>query len=205
MKQGQLFILSAPSGAGKTTVIKQVTAEVDNLAFSVSHTTRSPRKDEVDGDAYHFIDKETFRAMIARDEFLEYAEVHGYYYGTSKKAVLGRIAEGQDVILDIDVQGARILIDEKQIQGVTIFLAPPDFEELARRLKSRASDDAAIIATRLENARKEMQAIDEYEYLIINDTVANAVLMLKAVVLAERARSRRGVNGEPLSVQGKKR
>ncbi len=202
MTQGQLFILSAPSGAGKTTVVKQLMLEIDNLVFSVSHTTRPPREGEIDGVSYYFIDKEEFQAMIDRDEFLEYAEVHGNYYGTSKKAVYDKVAAGFDIILDIDVQGTRILVHEKQVQGVTVFLAPPDVKELEKRLKSRGTDDAATIATRLENAKEEMRALDEYEYLIVNDTIADAVSMLKAVVLAERARSRRGLNGKPLPALG---
>ncbi len=205
MKQGQLFIISAPSGAGKTTVLERVMQEVDNLVFSVSHTTRPPRTGEIDGISYHFIDRDEFQAMIDRDEFLEYAEVHGNYYGTSKKAVFDKVAEGQDIMLDIDVQGTRILVKEKQLPAITVFLAPPDITELEKRLQARETDDADTITTRLANAKEEMRARDEYEYLIVNDHVADAALMLKAIVLAERARSRRGIRGTPLPAFGEER
>ena len=201
MEKGQLFILSAPSGAGKTTVVKQVMQQLDNLAFSVSHTTRAPRKGEQNGVAYHFVDKDTFISMIDEDDFLEYAEVHGNYYGTSKKAVLDQVADGKDIILDIDVQGKRILEKDKKLHGVTVFLAPPDLAELEKRLKSRGADDAETIAIRLENARDEMKAIEEYDYIIVNDLIENAVTLLKAVVLAERARSGRGLHGDLLNIK----
>jgi len=198
MNQGKLFILSAPSGTGKTTILKNVMANIDGVAFSVSHTTRTPREGEHDGKDYHFVGREEFIAIKENGDFLEYANVHGNLYGTSRIAVQDQINNGIDVILDIDVQGARIVKESLETQGVYIFIAPPNLDELERRLKGRGQDSDETIATRLTNARLEMEAVAEYEYLIVNDNVDETATMFEAIILAERARGRRLINGKAI-------
>lgn len=195
MTKGKLFILSAPSGAGKTTVVKKVMENIPGLAFSVSHTTRKPRKGEKNGVDYYFVDKEKFLAMKDQGLFLENAEVHGNFYGTSRDGVNEQQNSGYDVILDIDVQGADIIRKYQDIGAVYIFLAPPSINELENRLRARGQDDDETIAKRLENARTEMEAMDRYEYIVINDQVEDAVKMFEAVILAERSKARRNLNG----------
>lgn len=195
MTESILLVVSAPSGCGKTTILKKVMADLPGLVFSVSHTTREPRPGEEDGRDYHFVNSEQFKEI--RDQqpsgFLEWAEVHGNYYGTSRQDVEARLAEGQDVILDIDVQGAKQIRQHGAL--VTIFIAPPSLPELKRRLRSRGTESEESLAVRLANAGKEMQAADAYTYLIVNDKLDEAVRALKAVIIAERCRRRRGVDG----------
>lgn len=202
MAQGRLFIFSAPSGAGKTTLLKRVMAELDNLAFSVSHTTRAPRAGEVDGVDYHFVSQERFAAMREQGAFLEWAEVHGNFYGTSREAVLAQLAQGVDVILDIDVQGAVIVRASQLIDGAFVFISPPSLAELERRLRGRKTDSDETIGLRLRNAAKEMRAAVEYDYLLLNDQLEEAVTVLKAVVLAERSRAHRLPSGQPIVLEG---
>ncbi len=202
MAQGRLFIFSAPSGAGKTTLLKRVMAELDNLAFSVSHTTRAPRAGEVDGVDYHFVSQERFAAMRDQGAFLEWAEVHGNFYGTSREAVLAQLAQGVDVILDIDVQGAAIVRASQLIDGAFVFISPPSLAELERRLRGRKTDSDETIGLRLRNAAKEMRAAVEYDYLLLNDQLEEAVTVLKAVVLAERSRAHRLPSGQPIVLEG---
>jgi guanylate kinase len=197
MTIGRLFVISAPSGAGKTTILKQVMAEIPRLVFSVSHTTRQPRVGEADGKDYFFIDQQTFREMIDNDLFLEYAQVHQNYYGTSRAAVGDLLQQGVDVILDIDVQGASIL-REKGLEGAFIFIAPPNIAELERRLRGRATESEEKIAVRMQNAKAELQAAVKYDYLLINDQLIDAIVLLKAIVLAERAKQHRLPSGEPI-------
>ncbi|MDP3695533.1 MAG: guanylate kinase, partial [Desulfocapsaceae bacterium] len=180
MTTGKLFILSAPSGAGKTTLLKKVMADLPGLAFSVSHTTRLPRAGEVDGVDYHFVSRAQFEAMRDQGVFLEWAEVHGNLYGTSRPAVLAQLATGLDVILDIDVQGAAILRNSAVIPAASLFISPPSLSELERRLRGRETDSEETILLRLKNARKEMQAAVDYEYLIINDCLEQAIDTLRA-------------------------
>jgi len=200
MKKGILFILSAPSGAGKSTVLKRVMANLKGLAFSVSHTTRVPRTGETDGVEYHFVDRSDFLQMKKNGEFLECADVHDNYYGTSRLAVEQQLDNGLDVILDIDVQGARIIQEAGELQAVYIFLAPPDLQELERRLRGRGLDSEVSISKRLDNAEAEMQAMVNYEYIVVNDNLDDAVRMFEAVILSERSKNRRGVDGTPLTV-----
>jgi guanylate kinase len=201
MATGTIFVLSAPSGAGKSTVLKSVLRHVAGLSFSISHTTRTPRKGETDGIEYHFVSHQTFLQMIENGDFLEYAEVHGNYYGTSRTAVIDQVGSGVDVILDIDVQGARIVRNSGLLDGIYIFLAPPSIQELKKRLETRGLDSRETIDLRLANAKKEMDAMGEYEYLIINDRLEDAILMFEAVILAERARSRRDSSGKYVKVE----
>jgi len=200
MHHGNLFIISAPSGTGKTTILKKTIAAIKKIVFSVSHTTRTPRAGEQEGVDYFFIDKDVFLTMEQQGLFLEWAEVHGNLYGTSRSTVQAAAEQGLDIILDIDVQGARQVNEKFKDKGVFIFIAPPSLEELARRLAGRSTEAEAIIATRLANAKEEMKSIDEYDFVIVNDTVEQAVEVLKSIIIAERSRTRRGLSGEPLNL-----
>ncbi len=202
MSSGKLFILSAPSGAGKTTLLKRVMADLQGLAFSVSHTTRLPRAGEEDGVDYHFVSREQFESMREQGVFLEWAEVHGNLYGTSRPAVLAQLATGLDVILDIDVQGAAILRKSAAIPAASLFISPPSLQELERRLRGRGTDSEETILLRLKNARTEMQAAVEYEYLIVNDRLEQAIDTLRAIVIAERSRGHRLPTGQSIEILG---
>jgi len=193
--RGKIFILSAPSGTGKTTILRKVMENIKGLMFSISHTTRQPRKGETNGVEYHFVDRHEFSAMRDKNDFLEFAEVHGNFYGTSRSAVSEQVEDGVDVILDIDVQGARLIRNGMELDCVYIFLAPPDIQELEKRLRGRGLDSDETVKTRLANALGEMKAMDEYDYLIVNDEIEIAVKMFESVILAERAKSGRGFNG----------
>jgi guanylate kinase len=188
MAEGFLLVVSAPSGCGKTTILKQVMAKISGLQFSVSHTTRQPRRGEMDGIDYHFVSKEQFIALRDQEPsgFLEWAEVHGNFYGTSRQEVEASLTEGKDVILDIDIQGAEQV--RKNADTVTVFISPPTLAELERRLRGRGTESAEDITVRLENAEKEMAAASNYRYLIINDELDQAVRDLQAVIAAERRR-----------------
>ena len=198
--RGNLIIISAPSGTGKTTILKRLFAEIKGVTFSVSHTTRAPRSGEKDGIDYYFVDQETFRRMRAENAFLEWAEVHGNYYGTSKSEVDRHLRQGLDVFLDIDVQGARQVREAAGRECFSIFIVPPSWEEQESRLIGRGTDSAETIRLRLQNARIEMQDADLYDYLIVNDTVDRAVDALRAIIIAERCRTRRDRDGRPLDI-----
>lgn len=199
MTTGKLFVVSAPSGAGKTTLLRMVMARLPGLVFSISHTTREPRPGERNGVEYHFVSRAEFSAMIDRQLFLEYAEVHDNLYGTSGEAIGSQLAEGLDVILDIDVQGAAILREKGQPEATHIFISPPNLAELERRLRGRGTENEETIKLRLKNAETEIRSAAAYDYLIINDTVEEAAQLLAAVILAERARAHRLPSGKPIS------
>ena len=200
MQSGNLFIISAPSGTGKTTILKKIVAAMDNVAFSVSHTTRAPRPVEQDGIDYFFIDKDNFARMQQLGLFLEWAEVHGNLYGTSSYAIQEATEQGRDLLLDIDVQGARQVKKKLGHTGVFVFIAPPSLEELARRLAGRSTESEDVITTRLNNAREEMKSLNQYDYVIVNNTVTEAVEVLKSIIIAERSRKRRSLSGVPLKL-----
>lgn len=190
---GDLFIVSSPSGGGKTTLINRTIARFRergiDLWFSVSHTTRPPRAGEVSGREYHFIDRGLFESMIADGEFLEHATVHGNFYGTSRRPVVEAIERGGDVLLDIDVQGARqVRTSWRGRPPVKIFVFPPSYDELRRRLHSRGLDDEAVIARRLVAAGAEFAEYGEYDHVIINDDLERAVDELESVLVARRLR-----------------
>ena len=189
-KQGQLFIVSAPSGAGKTSLCKNVVERVKELRISISYTTRGRRNGEVDGEDYYFIDKTQFRTMIENNEFLEYAEVHGNLYGTSRNQLMTLQKQGYDILLDIDSQGA-MQLKKKYKEGVYIYILPPSFEVLKLRLVERKSDSPEEITKRLKKAREEIWNYREYYYLIINDEFKDAVEYLKSIILAERIKMKR--------------
>jgi len=190
MSKGLLFVISAPSGCGKTTILRQVMGSLSQLVFSVSHTTRAPRPGEEHGVHYYFVSPEAFLELRDKEPsgFLEWAEVHGNYYGTSVEEVDRLTRAGNDVILDIDVQGARQVLEKGE--PVTVFIAPPDMEELERRLRGRGSEDEETISLRMKNAEQEMSAAGTYDYLIVNDVLSEAVTALQSIIIAERCRQR---------------
>ncbi len=185
MRQGILFIVSAPSGAGKTSLVKALVAADLSVVVSVSHTTRPPRPGEVDGLNYHFVDAATFHAMVAEGTFLEHAQVFGNYYGTSRHAVEAELAAGHDVVLEIDWQGAA-QIRRQLPESISIFILPPSRAVLRERLTGRGQDDPAVIERRLAEAAGEMSHYPEADYLVINDQFATALEDLKAIVRANR-------------------
>ena len=187
MKKGKTFIISGPSGVGKSTVLKALLERRPNVYFSVSATTRDPRPGELDGIHYHFMDVESFRKWISMDQFLEYAEYVGNFYGTPKRFVDEAMDQGKDVILDIEVQGA-IQVTSKRPDTVRIFIAPPSWAELERRLTERGTDSKDKIQKRLLRAKVEFQTAHTYDYFVINDTVENAVRELDAIMTAEHCK-----------------
>jgi guanylate kinase len=191
-----MFVVSGPSGAGKSTVLGRVLGALGDLHFSVSATTREPRAGEHDGTDYFFLSHEHFRDMIGRDDLLEYAEVHGQFYGTPAAFVREQLEAGRDVVLDLDVQGAR-KIRVRCPEATFIFLAPPSMEELAARLHGRHTETEERIQLRLGRAREELSAIREYDYLVVNETVAGAALRLQSIVEAERSRVERVIGQWP--------
>ena len=189
MAKGTLYIVSAPSGAGKSSLIdailKRFNAD-DSLRLSVSHTTRAPRGEEVDHVSYHFVTKEEFEALIERNAFYEYAKVFDNYYGTSREIVEQWLEEGKDVFLDIDWQGAR-QIREQTPGAKGIFIIPPSLEELESRLRKRGTDAEEVIVKRMNKAISEISHYNEYDYVIINDDFEQSVLYLRSIILANRS------------------
>lgn len=183
--QGTIFVISAPSGAGKDSLCSRLFQEFPDLRYSVSYTTRPPRASEKEGRDYHFVGRDRFLAMAADGEFVEWAEVHGNCYGTAYRALTERRSSGVDQVLIIDVQGARALKD-KGVAAVNIFIMPPSLDELRRRLVERGTDSPAVIEKRLENAASEMAQAVWFDHLVVNDNFNEAVDRLKAIVAKER-------------------
>ena len=186
-ERGILFILSGPSGVGKDTVLRQALPRLGAIRTSISVTTRSPRGNEVDGRDYFFVSPEHFATMLEQQDLLEHAAVHGHFYGTPRSWVMEQLRAGIDVVLEIDVQGA-IQVRNLFPRAILVFLAPPSWQELASRLRRRNTEEEGAITRRLQAARMELSRVTQYEYLIINDQVPDAVARLCAIVAAERCR-----------------
>jgi len=185
-----LFVISSVSGGGKTTVINRLMECLPGLRVSLSHTTRKPRPDEREGEDYFFVSRGEFAKMIEKEQFLEWAEVYGHLYGTSKAAVDASVSGEDDVILDIDVQGA-LHVREKRPDAVLVFLVPPSMEEQGKRLERRGTEDPNQLLKRLEAAREELATLFEYDYAVLNDEVGEAVKAVKSIILSERCRTGR--------------
>ena len=185
--RGTLFVVSSPSGGGKGTIIRSVLDVVPNLSYSVSYTTRAPRNGELEGREYFFVNRKTFEEMVAASEFLEWANVHGNLYGTAKRQVLDETANGVDIILEVDVQGAasvrKLLVD-----SISVFILPPSYEVLRERLITRGTDSPEELAVRLRNAPQELSQYTAFDYVILNDRLDRAAAQLASIIDAERAR-----------------
>lgn len=188
--RGILYIVSAPSGAGKTTLCKQVVTSVVGLWHSVSYTTRGPRPGESHGREYFFIDEKVFQGMVEQNEFVEYAHVHGHWYGTPRKPLLDKMEAGVDVLLEIDVQGA-LQIKNSFTDAVSIFILPPSLDSLRTRLLNRGSDSREEIARRLKKVKEEILCFREYDYIVCNDDLARSLPELQSIFLAERRKTNR--------------
>ncbi len=186
--RGIVFVISAPSGAGKTTLIREILKRISGLSYSISYTTRPPRPGEVNGRDYHFVTEEEFLRMMREGKFVEWARVHGFLYGTPKENLYPK--PGTDVLLDIDPQGAK-QVKEIRPDAVLIFIVPPSIDELERRLRERKEDSEEEIRKRLSNARKELDQVGLYDYIVVNDELDKALQYLSSIILAERCRTRR--------------
>lgn len=190
-RRGLMFILSSPSGAGKTTLSRMLLAADSEIKLSVSATTRPPRPGEIDGVHYQFVSHDQFQRMIDEDDFYEWAEVFGHRYGTPKGAIRAALKEGQDFLFDIDWQGTQQLYQKDQQDVVRVFILPPSIDELHRRLQGRATDSADVIAARMERARAEISHWDGYDYVIINDDVSECFAKVRSILEAERMKRQR--------------
>jgi guanylate kinase len=200
--RGLLFVVTAPSGAGKSSLIAEVLKGDPRLRVSVSHTTRAPRPGEVDGREYHFVEEASFLAMLQRAEFLESAQVHGHRYGTSHRALAEAVADGHDVVLEIDWQGAQ-QVRRLHPEAVGIFILPPSLAELERRMRARGQDVDAVIRRRMESAREEMAHAPEFAYVIINNDFEAARQDLAAIIRASRLATARQLEQHPELFQPK--
>ena len=199
MQKGAILVLSGPSGAGKSTIINAASDEIGEYYFSISTTTRAPRVGEEHGKDYFFVSKESFEEDIKVGNFLEYAEVHGNYYGTSLKPVREALQEGKLVIFDIDVQGHRLVREKMDDITTSAFITPPTLQELETRLRARSTDDESVILKRIENAKGEIKAVGEYDFTIINDTVEEAAR--RFVIVAKAARLKQSKEDEEKFVE----
>ncbi|MEK9621911.1 MAG: guanylate kinase [Alphaproteobacteria bacterium] len=192
-RRGLMLVLSSPSGAGKTSIARRLLDEDDNIEMSISATTRKRRPGEVEGRDYYFVDKDSFHIMINNRDFLEYAKVFSNYYGTPKAPVMDALAMGRDVLFDIDWQGTQQVADAKREDLVSVFILPPSTRDLEKRLKSRAQDSAEVVAARMAEASDEISHYREYDYIIVNHEIDQAVASVKAILAAERLRRDRQV------------
>jgi len=199
VQKGAILVLSGPSGAGKSTIIQAASAEIGEYYFSISTTTRSPRVGEEDGKDYFFVTKESFEEDIKAGNFLEYAQVHGNYYGTSLKPVREALEEGKLVLFDIDVQGHRLVRAKMNDITTSAFITPPTLNELETRLRARCTDDESVILQRIKNAKEEILAVGEYDFTIINDTIDDAAR--EFVIVAKAAKLKQSQEDEEKFIQ----
>ena len=184
---GQIFVFSAPSGTGKSTIAEALMKRVEALAYSISHTSRRPRGSEQDSVDYHFVSRSTFREMIDKNAFLEWAQVHGHQYGTSLEAINKQASAGFDILMDVDVQGGRNV--KKQFpDSVLIFLLPPSLETLENRLTTRGTDDPSVVKKRMAQASEEIKSCSWYDYIVINDDLEKAIHEARSIIVSERCR-----------------
>ena len=193
MERGLLIVISGVSGTGKGTVCKKLLADLPKISYSISATTRKPRQGEVDGREYYFLSVDEFKQWIADEKFLEYAEVYGNFYGTPLNKIEEQLNRGEDVLLEIDVQGA-LNVKKKCPDGIYIFLLPPSLAELRRRIENRGTETPESLNRRLKNAVAEIQIGREYDYVVVNDTVENAAAQIKAILTAERCKVARNAD-----------
>lgn len=195
MTEGVLYVVSGPSGAGKSTIIKKALDKVDGFTFSVSYTTREKRPGEVEGKDYFFISQDKFEELKEKGEFLEYAKVHGYYYGTSKTFIKQKLEEGYNIVLDVDVQGSLNVKKEMPHDSVLIFVVPPSYNELQKRLMGRGTENEKDLKKRLEDSKWEIKQMDEFDYLLENNDVLESVNRLISIIIAEQLRITRIKDG----------
>ncbi len=184
----QLYVISGPSGVGKSTLIQRVRESIQGLGYTISHTSRKPRSNEQNGKAYHFVDRDTFQKMINEKAFVEWAVVYDDFYGTSYSELNKQLNQGLDIILDIDIQGAKNIKKEFK-NAVLIFIFPPSLDVLENRLRTRATDDQTVIKKRLEKSIKELKNGERYDYIIINNALDETVKKLESIILSERSRT----------------
>lgn len=197
LRRGQVFVVSAPSGGGKSTLLKRLMEEWPDCVLSVSYTTRRPRNGEQDGRDYYFVDATTFRRMVKRQDFLESAQVHEHSYGTSRRQVERLRQQGRDVFLDIDVQGAR-QIRRKMRDAILIFIVPPSLDVLKQRLISRRTESASALDVRLRNATREIRAAVGYDYIVLNDQIEKALNDFKSIIRSHRLQTERVISEQPV-------
>ncbi len=193
MQKGLLIVISGASGTGKGTVCKKILDDLPEVAYSISATTRKPRLGEVDGREYYFWSVEQFKTWISEEKFLEYAEVYGNFYGTPLNKIEERLNRGEDILLEIDVQGA-LNVKKKCPEGIYIFLLPPSLDELKRRIEGRGTENPESLTRRLKNAVAEIKIGREYDYVVVNDTIDNAAAQIKAILTAERLKVARNTD-----------
>jgi guanylate kinase len=189
-KTGQIFVFSAPSGAGKSTIARALMERVEGLAYSISHTSRPPRGSEQNSVDYHFVSRSTFREMIEKNAFLEWAQVHGHLYGTSLAAINKQASAGFDILMDLDVQGGRN-VKKQSPDSVLIFLLPPSLKVLENRLTTRGTDDPSVVRKRMVQASEEIKSCSRYDYIVINDDLEKAISEAQAIIVSERCRRAR--------------
>ncbi|WP_346354554.1 guanylate kinase [Azotosporobacter soli] len=192
-RKGNLIVVSGPSGAGKGTICQEMFRQHCDLQYSISATTRAPRTGEVDGVNYLFVAKAQFETMIEQDDLLEWAEVYGNYYGTPRSYVMEMLASGKDVVLEIDTQGA-LQVKKKFPEGIFIYIVPPSLEELSKRIYNRGTDAPDVIERRLSCAKEELICASEYNYVVVNDQLDQAVDKVRAIIVAERCRVQRNLD-----------
>jgi len=189
-QKGQIFVITAPSGTGKTTLIRAVRDKVGRIGYSVSHTTRKPRHGELSGKHYHFVTKKEFEQMIDARRFVEWAHVYGHLYGTSYSSMESELSSGEDLLLDLDMQGAEA-IKRRFTESLSIYILPPSMEVLEERLRGRATNEADDVDLRMKKATDEIRRCGEYDFIVVNDDLAQTVREIEAIILCQRARSKR--------------